>query len=212
MLLRDIVKDVKDSAYLKTGDVHHTLRMRDADPGAWYADVAQDVATEALIGLFSSNSVIEDHKDFHGLADELGIEPSVLEEKTYALLQSFFSQGRYMKEGQEKNFDPDEISMGDKVELEHTDNPVIARRIALDHLTELPDYYTRLKDAEQWSWTCPNCGKKESVNMGHGMVKGGAWKPGTTEKSMCWGCGKNTKQVITKDGDGQSLRVVVQGE
>jgi hypothetical protein len=118
------------------------------DSVPWYADISQDGKTEALIALFSQNKVIEDHKDFHSLADELGIDPSEFEEAAYSLLQSFFSQGRYMKEGQQKDFDPDELAMGDKVELEHTDNPVIARRIALDHLTELPDYYTRLKKME----------------------------------------------------------------
>lgn len=36
------------------------------------------------------------------------------------------------------------LEIGRKAELEHTDNPVIAERIALDHLREFPDYYDRL--------------------------------------------------------------------
>jgi Protein of unknown function (DUF5661) len=38
--------------------------------------------------------------------------------------------------------------MGIKVEGEHTSNKEIARHIALAHLKELPDYYTRLKKME----------------------------------------------------------------
>jgi hypothetical protein len=38
--------------------------------------------------------------------------------------------------------------MGIKVEMEHTKNKTIAKRIALDHLAELPDYYTRLLKME----------------------------------------------------------------
>ena len=42
-----------------------------------------------------------------------------------------------------------QLKMGIKVEHEHTKDTVIAREIALDHLNELPDYYTRLKKAEK---------------------------------------------------------------
>lgn len=48
----------------------------------------------------------------------------------------------------EEGVDPKELEMGIKVEMEHTDDPVIAKKIALDHLSELPDYYTRLKKME----------------------------------------------------------------
>ena len=65
------------------------------------------------------------------------------------LFTEFFEQGRYMKEGQNKTFDEKELAMGIEVEYEHTDNPIIAERIALDHLTEIPDYYTRLKKMEE---------------------------------------------------------------
>lgn len=37
-----------------------------------------------------------------------------------------------------------ELAAGIEVEKEHTDNPAEAREIALDHLAEFPDYYTRL--------------------------------------------------------------------
>ncbi len=41
-----------------------------------------------------------------------------------------------------------ELDLGMDVELEHTDDEDIAREIALDHLDELPDYYTRLRRME----------------------------------------------------------------
>ena len=41
-----------------------------------------------------------------------------------------------------------ELAMGIEVEKEHTPNPDIAREIAMDHLEEIPDYYTRLKKME----------------------------------------------------------------
>lgn len=45
-------------------------------------------------------------------------------------------------------FDQEQLYMGVLVEIEHTDNPMIAMEIAIDHLTELPDYYIRLHAME----------------------------------------------------------------
>lgn len=41
-----------------------------------------------------------------------------------------------------------ELASGIRVELEHTTSEQAAREIALDHLLELPDYYTRLNKME----------------------------------------------------------------
>jgi len=48
----------------------------------------------------------------------------------------------------EKDADPRELAMGVKVEMEHTNDPKLARKIALDHLAEFSNYYTRLKKME----------------------------------------------------------------
>ena len=47
-----------------------------------------------------------------------------------------------------QDFDQRELEMGIEVEMEHTDDPEIAKEIAMDHLKEIPDYYTRLKKME----------------------------------------------------------------
>jgi len=41
-----------------------------------------------------------------------------------------------------------EFKMGIKVELEHTKDKAVAKDIAMDHLAEMPDYYTRLNKLE----------------------------------------------------------------
>jgi hypothetical protein len=43
------------------------------------------------------------------------------------------------------DFDPEQIEMGMKVEMEHTSDPAVAREIVHDHLTEHPKYYSKLK-------------------------------------------------------------------
>lgn len=58
--------------------------------------------------------------------------------------------GRSVEAGfTEDDADPEELSVGIKIEMEHTTNPVISKKIALDHLAEIPDYYTRLVKMEK---------------------------------------------------------------
>lgn len=42
----------------------------------------------------------------------------------------------------------DQLEIGIKVEMEHTSDKNVAREIALDHLMELPDYYSKLGKIE----------------------------------------------------------------
>ena len=42
-----------------------------------------------------------------------------------------------------------QLAMGQRVEQEHTNNSELAREIARDHVTEISDYYTRLKKMEK---------------------------------------------------------------
>lgn len=48
-----------------------------------------------------------------------------------------------------KDFDPEALAEGIKIEREHTDDPAVAREIAMDHLTEDKDYYRCLAQMEK---------------------------------------------------------------
>jgi hypothetical protein len=58
-----------------------------------------------------------------------------------------------------KKYDLEQFRMGLEVELEHgkrdsftdvtNDDPIVTGKIALAHLTEFPDYYTRLEAMEE---------------------------------------------------------------
>ena len=48
----------------------------------------------------------------------------------------------------EEDVDPKELAIGVEIELEHTNDRKIATIIALHHLAEIKDYYTRLKKME----------------------------------------------------------------
>ncbi len=53
-------------------------------------------------------------------------------------------RGRHASE-----FSAAEVRMGVEHELEHTNDPDLAEQIAIDHLAETPDYYTRLQAVER---------------------------------------------------------------
>jgi hypothetical protein len=48
----------------------------------------------------------------------------------------------------EDKVDAEELRIGIEIEKEHTEHVEVAKQIALDHLAEIPDYYTRLVDME----------------------------------------------------------------
>jgi len=60
-----------------------------------------------------------------------------------------FIEGGLADDADIAKYDPKQISMGIEVEMEHTDDPKVALEIAMDHLEEIPDYYTHLDKMEK---------------------------------------------------------------
>ena len=86
----------------------------------------------------------------HAFAEKIGIEVDDFEAYIYDLLGSIIGAGRAVEKGvTEDDVDPKELKMGIEVEYEHTTNPMISKRIALDHLAECKTYYTRLLEMEK---------------------------------------------------------------
>jgi len=49
----------------------------------------------------------------------------------------------------DSDFSQKQVAKGEEIEMEHTNTPDLAREIARDHLSEIPDYYTRLEAMEE---------------------------------------------------------------
>jgi len=99
-----------------------------------------------IIDFFTNNPKPSD-SNIHAFANKEGIEPDQFEEHVYSILGSFLGSGK--SKTFKGSYDPEQIKIGIKVEMEHTDCPIIAERIAKDHLAEFPDYYTRLQKMEK---------------------------------------------------------------
>lgn len=112
----------------------------------------EDKVMGAIIEYFSTHEKPND-EEVHKLAESLGYKEGgdkdvhEFEGKIYSLLSGFFNAGRYKSNPVEP--DPEELKKGIEVEKEHTTLPAMARRIALDHLSEMKDYYTKLAKMEK---------------------------------------------------------------
>lgn len=102
-----------------------------------------------LLKFFKANPSPDDNA-VHALADKLKMSPHDVESQIYALL-TWYMSGDFLKHGDDpdSNFDANELAMGVKVEMEHTNDPAIAKKIAKAHLSEIPDYYTWLMSMEK---------------------------------------------------------------
>lgn len=114
-------------------------------------DLGFDEMAMASAKWFSENPNPADKK-YHAWAEEQGWKSEDAEAAAYRLVSAFSTflfAGRAAEKGiTAKDVDPVELSMGISVEMEHTTCRLIAERIALDHLAEIKDYYTRLAKME----------------------------------------------------------------
>ena len=99
--------------------------------------VKDDNEKDKLVMLLRKNSKPsdEDLKDF---------DKSFIASMFASLLKKF----KHVDDPDEK-FDAEQLAKGVKVEHEHTNDSYLAKIIAKAHLSELPDYYTRLEKMEK---------------------------------------------------------------
>lgn len=112
---------------------------------------------EEVVQFFKDTPNPED-EELHEWAEEHGYDVPKIEEVVYQLATEYVEED---EDGKDKipggraddkdvsEFPKDQIEKGIKVEMEHTDDPALAKEIAKDHLTEMDDYYDRLDEMEK---------------------------------------------------------------
>lgn len=113
-------------------------------------DRAKEEEVKSVIMDFLKINTSPSDEEMHDLAKKCNVDPDILEMAVYEIVGSFAGFGRAKENGfEESDADPKELRIGIRVESEHTNWPPMAKRIALDHLSEIPDYYTRLLKMEK---------------------------------------------------------------
>ena len=87
-------------------------------------------------------------EDMNAFAELQGLDPDALDERIYALLSSLLKGVGKNNDTPDAEFDADQLAKGIETELEHTEDELVAKMIAKDHLSEIPDYYDRLGNME----------------------------------------------------------------
>jgi hypothetical protein len=113
---------------------------------------------------------------------EDGLSPEMYKNQDFPGGISEAKNKKEKKELHPNQIHPQELRMGIKVELEHTDDLDKAKKIALDHLAENPFYYTALKLAGVESPSAPKAkapkaAKKQKVSEPELTDKENAMKP-----------------------------------
>lgn len=162
--------------YYKSENPDEEFTPSDEDPVEWFInnfgkDAIKDLIKEKKIK-FDTHAIADEVLNLDGAGHVLsGYDGNEVEQqvngKTYFLYrQAKKNGGKVEKTAEEKiDFEKDlmeageskgekdkvnetQLAMGKEVEKEHTTNPEIAEKITRDHLAEIPDYYTHLKEME----------------------------------------------------------------
>ena len=125
-------------------------------------------------------------------------------------------------EGAKDKVNETQLEMGKEVEKEHTTNPEIAEKITRDHLEEIPDYYTHLKEMEENAkendavkssyapFITIDATKKDEVKVIAGEKIVGTCKDvkAAFEKSADW----SSEELLIDDGTGVTVTYQVYDE
>jgi hypothetical protein len=134
---------------MKFNELHQHLFEETYEREEKSEELSDDTKDE-ILKFFAANPDPTDTQ-FHGWAESEDVDVHKAEEYAYELAHKFalFQTGGRWNETGEPEADSKELEMGIQVEYEHTSDKETAKRIALDHLAEFPDYYTRLAKMER---------------------------------------------------------------
>jgi hypothetical protein len=87
------------------------------------------------------------------------------------------------------DFDPAALAEGTEHEMEHTDDPLIAQEIAMDHLFEDPEYYQKLKLIENQQRTTLQAMWAAASLIGAGASAYHGYRRNEDESPLLWAFG-----------------------
>lgn len=101
-----------------------------------------------LFDVSGKTLTLKDIKNTEGLAKKLHTSVEELKKFDNQELLTILQNIGYHDFADDTQFDQKELKLGIKIEREHTNSDLVARLISLDHLHEMPDYYSKLEKME----------------------------------------------------------------
>jgi len=150
-LLKDLIGNMAAAA---PADMDQTQYLRYVPAGTENGEQDDQPAAEeeellhnGLVVFFADHDNPSE-EDVQAFADEQGIDFEDVIERAFTLLHNLLNGVGKHNDVPDDEFDPDQLEKGINVEREHTNDLLVAKMIAKDHLSELPDYYDRLENME----------------------------------------------------------------
>ena len=121
----------EDKKYFKTKDDEYLIEkiLRDKYNYPYYINISKEI-----------NSKLKKKADVEYFSDKVQEVPEI------DFYTEFMNAGK--SKGNSEEINKEQLEMGKKVEMEHTTNPIIAEKIAMDHIKEIPNYYNLLAEME----------------------------------------------------------------
>ena len=143
-----------EAIFGEVGDVDYAGTPEDAEADAIEDvvngnDISDSEEIEIIDGDDEDIYEIEDADDESIIVDDEDGDIEVYIEGEDDNLEVVDLDGLDDEQDIEEDVDQEQLAKGIEIEMEHTQDPEIAKEIALDHLTEIPDYYSRLDDIEE---------------------------------------------------------------
>jgi len=108
---------------------------------AEFVNTPKDEIYDKIVKYFLENPNPDDF-DIHKFAEENEMSPAEMEGLIYDLLTNFIRTIGRHNDVPDSMFFKDQLEMGIKEEMEHTDSQYLAKLIAKDHLSQDPLYYS----------------------------------------------------------------------
>lgn len=203
----DVLYDLIDRAksWVDDGYDANEAVERAIDDGLIYTDDIADLAIKyGVIGIDTISEFYEDlYNDMYSEVSDYADEQSNDSDEVDESLKENLSKDMTIEDIAKKhNVSADviraQVDIGKEVEKEHTDDEKKAERIALDHLFEMPDYYTRLKKMEKGAI------KEDTVKQGNYWVNKG--KEGTHGKFKTKKAADAQRRAMFAQGFKESLK------
>lgn len=136
-LVKQILKELREEyGDLPTGGLDGTSNMSGTH--------------QQIIKFFKSKDIPPTDEEVHKFAENVGVSYEEFEGHIYMILHSIIKNmpGKH-RDIDDSKFNPRELQIGIQIELEHTDNHMLAKEITKDHLSECRNYYTKLLKMEK---------------------------------------------------------------
>lgn len=157
---RSYIEGIKKAKSNELAAVERYRNIRAGIPDKYHRDIIFEIITDELIHASKYDDILYLNLQNNMQRGDINMPPvSSTPKVSFTTTEAMELANKLGIDFSKERFDLEQFRMGLDTELEHgrkfnptnitEDNPILTAQIALAHLNEIPDYYTRLKKLEE---------------------------------------------------------------